>query len=123
MANKEATRVSAHVDRVLEASTSFSGAGALGSGVFLVGAGAGAVFLAGLGVAGVAVGAEVGQVTAEASLKAPELPHVYVVVAGVPPTVAALVQVKMIVDPAASVAPAAAGAVPVASPPVLAAVV
>jgi hypothetical protein len=119
MANKEATRVSAHVDRVLEASTSFSGAGALGSGVFLAGAGAG-VAAAGLGVA---VGAEVGQVTAEASLKAPELPHVYVVVAGVPPTVAALVQVKIIVDPAASVAPAAAGAVPVASPPVLAAVV
>ena len=37
----------------------------------------------------VTVGAEVGQVTAESSAKAPELPHVYVVVAAVPPTVAA----------------------------------
>ena len=58
MANKEATRVSAHVDRVLEASTSFSGAGALGSAVVVVaGAGAGVdgfsvvVVVAGLGVA------------------------------------------------------------------------
>ena len=76
-----------------------------------------------LGVQVDVTGATAGQVTAVPSVKAPELPHVYVVVAGVPPTVAALVQVKMIVDPAASVAPAAAGAVPVASPPVLAAVV
>jgi hypothetical protein len=57
MANKEATRVSAHVDRVLEASTSFSGAGAAGSAVVVVaGAGAGVdgatvVVAAGLGVA------------------------------------------------------------------------
>jgi len=36
-----------------------------------------------------AVGAEVGHVTAESSAKTPELPHVYVVVAAVPPTVAA----------------------------------
>ena len=37
----------------------------------------------------VTVGAEVGQVTAESSAKAPELPHVYGVVAAVLPTVAA----------------------------------
>jgi len=36
-----------------------------------------------------AVGADNGHVTAEPSAKTPELPHVYVVVAGVPPTVAA----------------------------------
>jgi len=96
MANKETTRVSAHVDRVLDASVVPSaGAGALGSGFFLAGAGA-LVFLAGAGAAAVAaglgvaaVGAEVGQVTAEPSAKAPELPHVYVVVAAVPPVVAA----------------------------------
>jgi len=56
MANKEATRVSAHVDRVLEASTADAGAGALGSAVVVVaGAGAGVdgatVVVAGLGVA------------------------------------------------------------------------
>jgi len=112
MANKETTRVSAHVDRVLDASVVPSaGAGALGSGFFLAGAGAlvflagaGAlVFLAGAGAAaagagagvagagaGVAgVGAEVGHVTAEPSAKTPESPHVYVVVALAPPTVAA----------------------------------
>jgi hypothetical protein len=58
MANKEATRVSAHVDRVLEAPTAATGAGALGSAVVLlelfgvvVGLVAGA---AGLGVAAAA---------------------------------------------------------------------
>jgi len=35
------------------------------------------------------VGADNGHVTAEPSAKAPELPHVYVVVAAVPPVVAA----------------------------------
>ena len=61
MANKETTRVSAHVDRVLDASVVAAGAGALGSAVVVVvvaGAGAGAagatvvvVVAAGLGVA------------------------------------------------------------------------
>lgn len=100
MANEETTRVSAHVDRVLDAEYVVAGLGALGSGVFLAGAGA-LVFLAGAGAAAAgvaavaaglgvaAVGAEVGQVTAEPSAKAPESPHVYVVVAAVPPTVAA----------------------------------
>ena len=55
MANKETTRVSAHVDRVLDASVVPSaGAGALGSGFFLAGAGA-LVFLAGAGAAAAGV--------------------------------------------------------------------
>jgi hypothetical protein len=62
MANKEATRVSAHVDRVLEASTSAAGAGAAGSAVVVVaGAGAGVVDGATVVVAG--LGAVVGVAT------------------------------------------------------------
>jgi len=70
----------------------------------------------------VATGADAGQVTGGfSSVKTPKLLHVYVEVAAVPPTVGAWVQVKMIVNPLASVAPVAAGGVPLAVPPVLAA--
>ena len=68
----------------------------------------------------VVTGADAGQVTAVAcSVKTPKLLHVYVEVAAVPPTPAAWVQVKMIVASLASVAPVAAGGVPLAVPAVL----